>query len=80
MLRTMLVGATKTLPATMRESGGIVKATMYPAYAKPGTADYSDITNKPSINGVTLVGDLTLSDLGILEAQPSDIDSMFQNQ
>ncbi len=30
-----------------------------------GTTDYSELTNKPSINGVTLAGSKTLNDLGI---------------
>lgn len=30
-----------------------------------GTSDYSDLSNKPSINGVTLSGNKTTSDLGI---------------
>ena len=30
-----------------------------------GTSNYNDLTNKPSINGVTLTGDKTTSDLGI---------------
>lgn len=30
-----------------------------------GTTDYNDLENKPSINGVTLEGDLSLEDLGI---------------
>ena len=29
------------------------------------TSDYTDLTNKPSINGVTLTGDVSLSSLGI---------------
>ncbi len=29
-----------------------------------GTSDYSDLTNKPSINGVTLTGDKTLAEFG----------------
>lgn len=36
-----------------------------------GTTDYSDLTNKPSINNVTLSGNKTASDLGL--ATPSDI-------
>lgn len=36
-----------------------------------GTSDYSDLTNKPSINNVTLSGNKTASDLGL--ATPSDI-------
>lgn len=34
-----------------------------------GTSDYSDLTNKPQINSVTLSGNKSLSDLGI---QPND--------
>lgn len=30
-----------------------------------GTTDYVDLTNKPEINGVTLVGNVSLSDLGL---------------
>ena len=33
-----------------------------------GTTDYSDLTNKPSINGVTLSGNKTAEDLGLVEA------------
>ncbi len=33
-----------------------------------GTSDYTDLTNKPKINGVTLAGNKSLSDLGIVEA------------
>jgi hypothetical protein len=36
-----------------------------------GTSDYSDLTNKPSINNVTLSGNKTAADLGL--ATPSDI-------
>jgi len=36
-----------------------------------GTTDYTDLDNKPTINSVTLEGDLSLSDLGI--AAESDI-------
>ena len=31
----------------------------------PGTTDYEDLTGKPSINGVTLEGNLTSADLGL---------------
>lgn len=33
-----------------------------------GTSDYSDLTNKPSINNVTLTGNKSLADLGIAAA------------
>lgn len=81
MLRTVLVGSTKTLPAKLREINGVASATMYPTYVKgTGDSDYNLIRNKPSVNGVTLEGNLTLEDLGILEAQPPDIDSLFQGK
>lgn len=32
-----------------------------------GTTDYEDLSNKPTLNNVTLEGDLSLSDLGIQE-------------
>ena len=34
--------------------------------SESSTADYSKATNKPKINGVELVGDLTSEDLGIV--------------
>lgn len=43
--------------------------------ASGGTSDYSDLTNKPSINNVTLSGNKTTADLGISEVPaitPSD--------
>lgn len=33
-----------------------------------GTSDYTDLTNKPKINNVTLAGNKSLNDLGIVEA------------
>ena len=81
MLRTSLVGITRTIPAKMRESGGVFPATMYPAYVKAdseqGTSNYEDLENLPTINGVVLLGDLSLADLGIVEAQDSDIEELF---
>lgn len=32
-----------------------------------GTKDYNELTNKPSINGKELVGDMTSQDLGLAE-------------
>lgn len=32
-----------------------------------GTTDYTDLTNKPQINGVTLTGNKSTSDIGIVE-------------
>ena len=48
-----------------------------------GTSDYPDLTNKPQINSVELVGEVSLSDLGVpnvnddTEAEIADADSFF---
>lgn len=39
-----------------------------------GTTDYDQLTNKPSINGVSLTGNKTTSDLGIVENAQADWD------
>ena len=39
-----------------------------------GTSNYNQLTNKPSINGVTLTGNKTTSDLGIVENVQADWD------
>ena len=39
-----------------------------------GTTDYTDLENKPTINNVTVTGDLSLSDLGINIPAASDTD------
>ena len=81
MLRTTLVGATRTIPAQLRESGGVVTATLNPAYVAGAdnlSANYDDMLNKPTINGVELTGDLSLEDLGIAEVKTADIDALFE--
>ena len=81
MLRTTLVGATRTIPAQLRESGGVVTATLNPAYVAGAdnlSANYDDMINKPTINGVELTGDLSLEDLGIVEVKMADIDALFE--
>lgn len=47
------------IPSVIPESGG-----------SGGTSDYSELSNKPQINSITLSGNKSLSDLGI---QPADI-------
>ena len=80
MLRTSLVGVTKTLSARVRETGGVLPATLYPAYVKAdsGTFNYEDLTNKPSINGITLLGDVSLEAVGIAQADQAEIDALFE--
>lgn len=46
-----------------------------------GTSDYTQLTNKPSINNVTLNGDKTSSDLGLAsQASVTDINSKIPSQ
>lgn len=42
-----------------------------------GTTDYTDLTNKPSINSVTLSGNKTASDLGLIAAPSSPATGAF---
>lgn len=45
-----------------------------------GTNDYNDLVNKPSINGVELVGDKTTQDLDILPLTNAEIDEFMNSQ
>lgn len=49
-----------------------------------GTSDYEELENQPQINGVTLLGNKTSSDLGLQEelsfATNSEIDTLFSNK
>lgn len=39
--------------------------------------DYDELENKPTINNVTLEGDMTLEDIGILELTPDMVSEIF---
>lgn len=39
--------------------------------------NYEEIDNYPTINGVEVVGDLTLEDLGIIELSPEMVSELF---
>lgn len=41
------------------------------------STNYDDLENKPTINGVELVGNLTLEDIGIGTMSSEDIDNFF---
>lgn len=55
-------------------SGGKVTEYEFGEAGGGGTSDYSDLTNKPSINSVTLSGNKSLSDLGV--ASEDDVDEI----
>ena len=44
-----------------------------------GTNDYNDLINKPSIEGVELVGDKTLEELGVEALTPHEIDAIINS-
>lgn len=46
----------------------------------PGTTVYSELSDKPSINNVTLVGNKTLSELGIVNYDDSDIKRLLADK
>lgn len=43
-----------------------------------GTKDYNKLNNKPSINGVELVGNLEFEDLGDKNISTSEIDTLVE--
>ena len=45
-----------------------------------GTNDYNDLINKPSMEGVELVGDKTLEELGVEALTPQEIDAIINSQ
>lgn len=60
------------IPSVIPESGG-----------SGGTSDYSELSNKPSINSVTLSGNKTAADLGLASADIEDLipaDASSSNQ
>lgn len=45
-----------------------------------GTTNYNNLTNKPSINGITLQGDLSAEDLGLMSDNPQkQLESYIEN-
>ena len=44
-----------------------------------GTNDYNDLINKPSIEGVELIGDKTLKELGVEALTPQEIDAIINS-
>lgn len=39
--------------------------------------NYEELDNLPTINGVEVVGDMTLEDLGIIELSPEMVSELF---
>lgn len=42
-----------------------------------GAASYEDLHNLPTINGVTLIGNMTFEDLGLGVCPSEEIDNLF---
>ena len=45
-----------------------------------GSNDYNDLVNKPSIEGVELIGDKSLEELGVEALTPQEIDAIINSQ
>ena len=43
----------------------------------PGTTNYNDLTNKPRIESVELIGNKTLDEIGIRTMTENEIDLLF---
>lgn len=39
--------------------------------------DYNELDNLPTINGIVVKDDLTLTDIGILEMTPEEVNEIF---
>lgn len=63
--------AGKVLTAKTVEDGRVTEWEFTSGGGGGGTGDYTDLTNKPKINNVTLSGNKTAADLGLVK--PSDI-------
>ena len=61
---------------------GNAKVVMLGGAGGSGTSNYNNLSNKPSINGVTLSGNKTTADLNILtaSANPTDAATSFLNK
>ena len=55
-------------------SSGVLSAT-----GAPGTISYNALTNKPQINNVTLSGNKSLADLGLVEITNGEIDTIINS-
>ena len=44
-----------------------------------GTSNYNSLANKPVVNGVTLIGNLSLEDLGIEEISNTEIEQIINS-
>lgn len=72
-----LIGTKSTVTITPKSSSGtniadiVIDGTTIPLYAPEGgaggTTDYNELTNKPSIKGVTLTGNKSFTDLALYE-------------
>ena len=77
------------LPAAVTVSGNRVEARVLSSgnaggavsvgnvVIRDGSNNYEELTNKPSIEGTTLVGDKTLPDIGVNVITPQEIDLLI---
>lgn len=56
-----------------------VRGTLSLPSTVDGTKDYEKLKNKPSIESVTLLGNKTFEDLGMVRCTNSEIEALFAN-
>lgn len=59
-------------------SNGIAVTNLNPQSGGAGSDDYENLKNLPKIEGTTLIGDKSLSDIGADSATDEDIDALFE--
>lgn len=82
-----VASSSELVPATTTRLGGVIvgdNLTVTPqgrlsASAPQGVSTYGELPDKPSINGITLVGNKNLPDLNVNTVTNQDIENMFNN-
>lgn len=82
-----VASSSELVPATTTRLGGVIvgdNLTITPqgrlsASAPQGVSTYGELPDKPSINGITLVGNKNLPDLNVNTVTNQDIENMFNN-
>lgn len=64
-LQAIASGTAENLPDPLTREEQYLKYIAENGSGGGGTTDYADLDNKPQINGITLSGNKSLSDLGI---------------
>lgn len=70
------IGATE-IDTDVSAGAATLETELTPGVVETVTRDYEKLTNKPSIEGVTLIKDKTFKQLGLEPMTPQEIDTMI---